>query len=283
MPGLDVGRVEGDYLHELGLVDVDVRDDGARRRPRRRRSRALFLLPLLQRLVAVSELRVEGARVDARATPRAAQPRRPRAPAPRPKAARRPQSGAEPVARPRRPRLVDGAGTLEAADGGRPRTSRRSCSSRASPGGRRRARARRTARAERSDAGTPVAAGNAPRRRAAPTERRPSATTTSTSTAGRRARSRVARAGPARAVLLRRRARSRHCRSRPVGPAAAVARAAPLGAPRGHRASGGAHLDADDARARAGRSRTWTRGSIGLTLRRRPRRRDRASTPPTPA
>ncbi|HTA19209.1 MAG TPA: translocation/assembly module TamB domain-containing protein, partial [Polyangia bacterium] len=66
VPGLEVGRVEGDYLHDLRLVDVTVRDREGRATVH---ADAVFvryeLPPLLHHVVAVSELRVDGLRVQA--------------------------------------------------------------------------------------------------------------------------------------------------------------------------------------------------------------------------
>ena len=66
VPGLDVGRVEGDYVHELRLVDVNVRDREGRVAVHADAIVARFELgPLLHHVVVVRDLRVDGARVDA--------------------------------------------------------------------------------------------------------------------------------------------------------------------------------------------------------------------------
>ena len=64
IPGLDVGRLEGDYLHDLRLLDVNVRDRAGRTAVHADSIVVRFALaPLLRHVVAVSELRVDGARV----------------------------------------------------------------------------------------------------------------------------------------------------------------------------------------------------------------------------
>jgi autotransporter translocation and assembly factor TamB len=123
VPGLDVGRVEGDYVHDLRLVDVDVRDREGRAAVHADAVLVRFTLaPLLHHLVAVSELRIEGGRVRALAdaegrlnladlvTPAPASPPHGRAPQ---------ATGPSPW-RVRVDRIVvDGAATLEPFDGRR--------------------------------------------------------------------------------------------------------------------------------------------------------------------
>ncbi len=66
VPGLEIGRVEGDYLHDLRLVDVTVRDREGRAAVHADAIAARFELPpLLHHVVAVSELRIDGLRVQA--------------------------------------------------------------------------------------------------------------------------------------------------------------------------------------------------------------------------
>jgi len=67
VPGLELGRIEGDYLHELRLVNVTVRDREGRAAVHADAVVARFdLRCLLHRTIAVDELRVDGARVLAR-------------------------------------------------------------------------------------------------------------------------------------------------------------------------------------------------------------------------
>ncbi|HSZ81626.1 MAG TPA: hypothetical protein VLA14_05060, partial [Polyangia bacterium] len=66
IPGLEVGRVEGDYLHDLRLVDVTVRDREGRAAVHADAIVARYeVAPLLHHVVAVSELRIDGLRVQA--------------------------------------------------------------------------------------------------------------------------------------------------------------------------------------------------------------------------
>ena len=68
VPGLEVGRIDGDYLHDPRLVDVTVRDREGRAAVHADAIAARFDLgALLHRTIAVDELRVEGARVLGRA------------------------------------------------------------------------------------------------------------------------------------------------------------------------------------------------------------------------
>ena len=66
VPGLDIGRIEGDYIHELRLVDVNVRDPEGRAAIHADAVVARFELgPLLRHMVVIRELRIDGARVQA--------------------------------------------------------------------------------------------------------------------------------------------------------------------------------------------------------------------------
>ncbi|HVR62216.1 MAG TPA: hypothetical protein VMU50_09980, partial [Polyangia bacterium] len=64
VPGLRIGHVGGDYVHDLILDDVSVVDDSGRTAVAVARLSARYdLLALLRHTVAVRELRVEGARL----------------------------------------------------------------------------------------------------------------------------------------------------------------------------------------------------------------------------
>jgi autotransporter translocation and assembly factor TamB len=66
VPNLEVGRIEGDYLHGLRLVDVTVRDREGRVAVHADALVARYeLAPLLHHVFAVSELRITGLRVQA--------------------------------------------------------------------------------------------------------------------------------------------------------------------------------------------------------------------------
>lgn len=66
VPGLEVGRLEGDYLHRLRLVDVSVRDRSGRVAVRADAVEVKYAWrPLLHKTVIVDELRVMGLHVEA--------------------------------------------------------------------------------------------------------------------------------------------------------------------------------------------------------------------------
>jgi autotransporter translocation and assembly factor TamB len=67
LPGLELGRIDGDYLHELRLVNVTVRDREGRAAIHADAIVARFdLRCLLRRTIVIDQLRVDGARVLAR-------------------------------------------------------------------------------------------------------------------------------------------------------------------------------------------------------------------------
>jgi autotransporter translocation and assembly factor TamB len=73
VPGLRIGRIDGDYVNDLVLRDVEVRDvEGRQGQPALRVdlvSVKFSLLPLLRHTVRVREVRVQGVDVDAHALP----------------------------------------------------------------------------------------------------------------------------------------------------------------------------------------------------------------------
>jgi autotransporter translocation and assembly factor TamB len=67
VPGLQIGAIGGDYLHELTLRDVELRDDRGRPAVRVAAISARYnLAALLARTVSVRELRIEGVAVEGR-------------------------------------------------------------------------------------------------------------------------------------------------------------------------------------------------------------------------
>src|SRR5438309_9287358 len=63
VPGLTLGRIDGDYLHELAIRDVNIVDGQGRNTVHVDTLSARYdLIALFRHTVAVSELRVEGAR-----------------------------------------------------------------------------------------------------------------------------------------------------------------------------------------------------------------------------
>ncbi|HVR03716.1 MAG TPA: translocation/assembly module TamB domain-containing protein [Polyangia bacterium] len=123
IPGLDVGRVEGDYVHDLRLVDVDVRDRQGRAAVHADSVLVRFALaPLLQHRVAVSELRIDGARVlglaDSEGRLNLADLVAP-TPAEAPRALSPAASGPSAWRMHVERIVIDGAATLEPPDGGR--------------------------------------------------------------------------------------------------------------------------------------------------------------------
>ena len=67
LPGLQIGAIGGDDVHDLALRDVDVRDDRGQPAVHVDRISARFCLAaLLHRTVSVSELRIEGVAITAR-------------------------------------------------------------------------------------------------------------------------------------------------------------------------------------------------------------------------
>ena len=67
VPGLQIGSIDGDYIHELSLRDVELRDDRGRPAVHVGRISARYrLAALLRRTVSVSELRIEGVSIEGR-------------------------------------------------------------------------------------------------------------------------------------------------------------------------------------------------------------------------